>query len=156
MDLRQVYRPLFAILFFLWFVAGNGWAEWVKVRHVLDGDTIILENNQHVRLIGVDTPEIKSKYNPRTEYYALQGKRFVEQMVEGRMVFLEADDAQAPFDKYGRRLAYVYLENQTLLNRELIRQGYAEAIRSFPYKYKKEFLALEKAAKDENLGMWRK
>lgn len=85
-----------------------------------------------------------------------QAKQLVTQEIEGRKVFLENDDAQAPFDKYGRRLAYVYLEDRTLLNRELVRQGYAEAIYFFPYKFKEEFLTLEKQAKKERLGMWKK
>ena len=143
-----------AILLLSGYICGNAGAEWTKVRQVIDGDTIILENNQHVRLIGVDTPEIKSKYNPRTEYYAIQAKQFVEQRAEGRMVFLEGDDAQAPFDKYGRRLAYVYLEDQTLLNRALVQQGYGEAIRVFPYKFKEEFWDLERQSKAEGWGMW--
>lgn len=155
MALKQGHKVAFVVGLFLWLFAGDVRAEWANVRQVIDGDTIILENNQHVRLIGVDTPEIKSEYNPREEYYARQAKRFVTQVIEGRKVFLEGDDAQAPLDKYGRRLAYVYLEDQTLLNRELIRQGYAEAIYFFPYKFKEEFLTLEKQAKKERLGMWR-
>lgn len=102
-ELRTViHKIVWVILFLSGFSTGNAAAEWAKVRQVIDGDTIILETNQHVRLIGVDTPEIKSKYNPRTEYFALQAKQFVEQRAEGRMVFLEGDDAQAPFDKYER------------------------------------------------------
>lgn len=156
-ELRTViHKIVWAILLLSGFSAGNAAAEWAKVRQVLDGDTVILETNQHVRLIGVDTPEIKSKYNPRTEYFALQAKQFVEQRIEGRMVFLEGDDAQTPFDKYGRRLAYIYLEDQTLLNRALVQQGYAEAIRVFPYKFKEEFLELEKQAKKEGTGLWGK
>ncbi len=154
MALKKRHGVVFAVLFFLWLLAGEGSAEWAKVRYVVDGDTIILESDQHVRLLGVDTPEIKSEYNPREEYYARQAKQFVEQVIAGKMVFLESEDAQAPFDKYGRRLAYVYLEDQTLLNRELVQQGYGEAIRFFPYKFKGEFLILEKQAQNEKLGMW--
>lgn len=156
-ELRTViHKIVWVILLLSGFNAGIADAEWAKVRQVIDGDTVILETNQHVRLIGVDTPEIKSQYNSRTEYFALQAKQFVEQMTEGRKVFLEDDDAQAPFDKYGRRLAYIYLEDQTLLNRALVEQGYAEAIRAFPYKFKEEFLELEKQAKREGSGMWGK
>lgn len=154
-ELRTVIcKNLWVILLLSGLNTGNAAAEWAKVRQVIDGDTVILETNQHVRLIGVDTPEIKSKYNSRTEYFAFQAKQFVEQRIEDRMVFLEGDDAKAPFDKYGRRLAYVYLEDQTLLNRALVEQGYAEAIRVFPYKLKEEFMELEKQAKREGSGMW--
>ena len=34
-----------------------GGQEFVKVKRVIDGDTIMLESGERVRLIGVDTPE---------------------------------------------------------------------------------------------------
>src|SRR5437868_519012 len=38
--------------------AAQNTSEYSVVRYVLDGDTLILENGEKVRLIGVDTPEI--------------------------------------------------------------------------------------------------
>ena len=32
--------------------------EWVQVRHVIDGDTVVLVDGRKLRLIGVDTPEL--------------------------------------------------------------------------------------------------
>ena len=43
---------LFAIL--VGFADAN---DFVRVKRVIDGDTIILESGERVRLIGVDTPE---------------------------------------------------------------------------------------------------
>ena len=31
--------------------------EWVQVKRVVDGDTLVLQTGERVRLIGVDTPE---------------------------------------------------------------------------------------------------
>lgn len=123
-----------------------------RVRYVIDGDTVILDNNQHVRLIGVDTPEVKSERRRRSDYYAEEAKDFTRRMAEGKDVRLEGENEE--FDKYGRRLAYIYLPDGTFLNREIVRLGYGEAIRYFPYKYKKEFLELESEARAAKLGVW--
>ncbi|RKZ99639.1 MAG: hypothetical protein DRQ47_10725, partial [Gammaproteobacteria bacterium] len=34
-----------------------------KVVSVIDGDTIILENDERVRLLGINTPEIENRYH---------------------------------------------------------------------------------------------
>ncbi len=130
------------------------YGEWAYVKYVIDGDTFILSNNQHVRLIGIDAPEIKSKYHPKTEFFAEEAKYYLKKKIEHKRVWLEGDESQKDFDKYGRRLAYVYLKDGTFINKELVRLGYAEAIRYFPYKYKKLFLKLEINAKKRYLGMW--
>ena len=54
-------------------------------------------------------------------------------MVEGKKVRLEYD--QTRVDKYGRTLAYVYLEDGTFLNAEIIKQGYGFIRTHFPFKY---------------------
>lgn len=58
-------------------------------------------------------------------------------MVEGKRVRLEYD--QNTKDRYGRTLAYVYLEDGAFLNMEIIRQGYSFAYTRFPFKYIEEF-----------------
>ena len=57
-------------------------------------------------------------------------------------------------DKYGRLLAYVYLMNGTLLNAEIIKQGYGHAYTRFPFKYKEEFKQYEKEAREAKRGLW--
>lgn len=148
-------RRYFLRLFFIFasiILLTSSIASAERVRYVIDGDTVILDDNQHVRLIGVDTPEIKSERRRRSDYYAEEAKDFTRRMVEGKEVRLENGDEE--FDKYGRRLAYIYLPDGTFLNREIVRLGYGEAIRYFPYKYKKEFLGLENEARAAKLGVW--
>ncbi|MFA6356488.1 MAG: thermonuclease family protein, partial [Candidatus Omnitrophota bacterium] len=87
------------------------------VSKVIDGDTVVLENGEHVRYIGIDTPE---KGRP---YYS-EAKRQNEKLVKGRKVRLEFDAGKA--DRYGRVLAYVY-DGNTFVNEELVRNGYALA-----------------------------
>ena len=73
-------------------------------------------------------------------------------MVEGKRVRLEYDWERR--DKYGRTLAYVYLEDGTFLNAEIIRQGYGFAYTRFPFKYMEEFRKLEQDAREGGRGLW--
>jgi micrococcal nuclease len=113
-------------LFFLWvlcFILNPLQAtEIVRVAHVVDGDTLVLEDGRRIRLIGIDTPEIHDEnklreeskvYHKDTHAVRAMGnasKAFVKKLVEGKRVQLETDifnATNAHQDKYGRTLAYV-------------------------------------------------
>jgi micrococcal nuclease len=72
--------------------------------------------------------------------------------VEGKEVRLEFDAQWR--DKYRRLLAYVYL-GDTMLNAELVRQGYAQ-VATFPpnVKYQELFLKLQREAREDRRGLW--
>src|SRR5262245_31854521 len=89
------------------------------VHRVVEGDTLVLENGERVRLIGVDTPESVDPRRP-VEYFGKEAAEFTKKMVEGRRVRLEFDPANAHTGhkdntRQGRTLAYVYLEDGILL-----------------------------------------
>lgn len=123
------------------------------VTRVIDGDTIILDNNTRIRLIGVDTPETIHP-NKDVEYFGKEATAFTKEMCEGKRVHLEYD--QQKIDKYGRTLAYVYLEDDTFLNAEIIKQGYGHAYTKYPFKYMEEFRGYEREARREGIGLWTK
>ena len=52
------------------------------------------------------------------------------------------------------RLAYIYLPGNTLLNLEIIRQGYGHAYTRFPFSKMEEFRAAEREAREEGRGLW--
>jgi len=92
---------------------GERAAQHRTVRRVVDGDTLVLENKERVRLIGVDTPETKHPNKP-VEYYGRESTAFTKKMVQGKRVRLEFDQANAHLghkDRYRRTLAYVFLED---------------------------------------------
>ena len=76
------------------------------------------------------------------------------QLLSGQSVWLETDPTQDTLDKYGRTLAYVWLD-QTLVDDVLVREGYAhEYTYGKPYAYQARFLADQAAAKAQGLGFW--
>ena len=133
-------------------------AEYRTVKRVVDGDTLILENGERVRLIGVDTPETKHPQKP-VEYFGKEATAFTRGMVQGKRIRLEFDQGNFHLghkDKYGRMLAYVFLEDGTFLNAEIVKQGYGHAYTRFPFRYLKEFRQLEREAREQGRGLWAK
>jgi len=116
-----------------------------RVARVIDGDTIVLENSEHVRYIGMDTPE-----KGRPFYREATGEN--KRLVGGKKVRLEYDVDRT--DRYGRTLAYVYV-GDIFVNAELVKNGYA-MIYTFPpnVKYYKTFLELQKKAREQKRGLW--
>ncbi len=128
--------------------------ELVRVTRVVDGDTIILATGQRVRLLGVNTPELNKPKKP-VEPFGKEATEFTKRMVEGKWVRLEIDTHATERDKYSRTLAYVFLEDGTFLNAEIIRLGYGFAVRNTPpLKYEYEFVQLELKAKKQRRGLW--
>lgn len=124
---------------------------WRVVVRVVDGDTIDLDGGERIRLIGVDTPELHHPQKP-VEYFAREAAAFTERMCLGKRVRLEYD--QEVEDHYHRTLAYIYLEDGTFLNAEIIRQGYGFAYTRFPFAYLEEFRQLEREAREARRGLW--
>ncbi|UCG38453.1 MAG: thermonuclease family protein [bacterium] len=86
----------------------------VRVDRVLDGDTVVIEGGERVRLLGIDAPE---KGEPFSE---LALKRLRE-MTSGRIVEL---DVCGERDPYGRMLALIRVGGENV-NSALLREGLA-------------------------------
>jgi micrococcal nuclease len=130
--------------------------DFYLCTRVVDGDTIIVRINgkkERVRIIGVVTPETKHPKKP-VQYFGKEASAFTERMVEGKKVRLEYDFQKR--DKYKRILAYVYLEDGTFLNAEIVKQGYGFAYTRFSFKYLEDFRGYEREAKENKRGLWGK
>lgn len=126
--------------------------EWYTVERVVDGDTFVLTTGERVRLIGVDTPET---VKPGTEVqpYGKEASDFTKEKLTGQKVRLEFDVAET--DRYGRLLAYVYLEDGTFYNELLLREGYAQVMTVPPnVKYADHFLKVQQEAREAGRGLW--
>lgn len=126
------------------------------VIYAVDGDTVEVDMNgtpEKVRLIGVDTPETHKPKTP-VQCYGVIASDYTKSHTEHKNVRLESDPINQDRDRYGRLLRYVYLDDGTLWNAELVRLGYGRALTTFPFTKKEEFKAYEKEAKDNNRGLW--
>ena len=126
-------------------------ADYVTCKRVIDGDTIVLEDDRHVRLIGINSPESNERHY-LTAFFDLKFK------VKGKVLRLEYDpinEEKNHLGKYGRLLAYVYY-NGSLINEEIIRDGCAKVYLKYPFDKEKQLLfqKAEKYARDNKLGIW--
>jgi micrococcal nuclease len=142
----------------------QGYAN-ILVTRAVDGDTLVLANGQRLRLIGIDTPEMHESGKLHRDAKRMQqdietikalGRRsyeFTKGLVEGKRVRLEFDVERK--DRYGRLLAYAYLEDGTFVNAEIVRQGYASLMTYPPnVKYADLFLKLYQQARENKRGLW--
>jgi micrococcal nuclease len=122
-----------------------------KVVAVLDGDTIVISGGDKVRYAGLNTPETHHP-DKLPEYCGEEAFEANRRLVAGKAVRLEFDGRRR--DKYGRLLAYVYVEN-LLVNAELIRQGYAQvSTYKDNQRYHEEFERLQQNAIAARRGLW--
>jgi micrococcal nuclease len=144
----------FALALLFASVLSAGAQELVRVKQVVDGDTIILESGERVRLLGVNAPEVNHPNKP-VEVFGKEAAEFTQRMVEGKLVRLEFDPHISKQDKSSRTFAYVFLQDGTFLNAEIIRQGYGFVVRSIPpLKYESDFVQLELNARKKRWGLW--
>ncbi|MFZ1483418.1 MAG: thermonuclease family protein, partial [Candidatus Saccharimonadales bacterium] len=68
-------------------------------------------------------------------------------------VRLVADTLTTNRDRYDRLLRYVYLQDGTLLNQELVAKGYAFAY-AFPFAKSSDFAKTMKTAQTTKQGLW--
>jgi micrococcal nuclease len=122
------------------------------ISRVVDGDTVKLSSGEKIRFIGVDTPEYEPWKNFE-EPYGREASEYTKKNLTGKTVELESDvDA---YDKYGRRLVYVFLEDGTLYNERLVDEGYAEAKYYAPNgRYRDRLNKAERKARAAKKGVW--
>lgn len=136
-----------------------GYTIKVKVARVIDGDTFVLSDSQHVRMLGIDTPELAHLSYP-AEAYSDSATILTEQLIDGKIIKLTFDGKS--FDIFGRLLAYVWLTNingkdSVFVQAELLKKGYAR-ISHYPkgMLYYEIFYNLRRTAMKNNLGIWNK
>lgn len=136
-----------------------GYTIKVKVARVIDGDTFVLSDSQHVRMLGIDTPEL-AHLNYPAELYSDSAKFLTAKLIDGKIIKLTFDGKS--FDIFGRLLAYVWLtdingKDSVFVQAELLKKGYAR-ISHYPkgMRYYEIFYNLRRTAMKNNLGIWNK
>jgi micrococcal nuclease len=125
----------------------------VRVQRVASGQTVEIVSAsgqtpapQQVRLIGIDTPDLKQ------QPWGVQAKQRLAELVGSQSVRLEFDVER--HDRYGRSLAYLWAGNQ-LANEQLVASGVALAIpRSPNVKYQEKLQRAQESARLMGRGIW--
>jgi micrococcal nuclease len=133
------------------------------VTYVVDGDTVHVTlaggKEEKVRFIGVNTPESTKEIEP----YGKEASAYTKTRLDGRKVWLEPDVEER--DRYGRLLAYIWLEQPAndseaevrakMFNAELLLEGYAQVMTVPPnVKYADLFIKLQREAREAGKGLW--
>jgi len=120
------------------------------IDYVHDGDTLFLTDGTKVRLLAVDTPEV----GENAECMGNEARFYLRELLpEGSTVYTLAD--AEPTDQYGRSLLFIWTATGTLVNLDLVEQGYAEAVFIGGNRlYEEQVEAAEGAAQDAGRGMW--
>ncbi len=123
-----------------------------RVAKVYDGDTVMLEDGRKIRLLGINTPEVRHK-NQDTEAGGETAKRWLTDKLLHRKVRLEMDVEQT--DKYKRILAHLFNENKEHINLQLVETGLA-AVNIYPPNllYANELMAAGDRAEKAKRGIW--
>jgi micrococcal nuclease len=139
-----------------WWSGGRAAARYhATVVRTIDGDTIDVRfangRVERIRILGADTPETK---DPRkaVQCYGPEASAYTHARLSGRSVTLETD--AVPRDKYGRLLAYVYVDG-VRYDDELLRLGYARLLVIPPNgSHARAMLLAELDARAHGRGLW--
>ena len=123
----------------------------IRVASITDGDTVKLGDGTSVRLLQIDTPELKG-----SECYAKEAQVALANLLNKRGVVRITTDAKLDqVDAYGRLLRYIF-KGRTNINLEMVKIGAAT-----PYFYKRklgmysqELLAAAETARANKVGLW--
>lgn len=125
--------------------------EQATVQRVADGDSLVLEGGDRVRLLQIDAPELGEG-----ECYGREALRALQQLLQpGDRVVLEVDLRLDRVDRHGRLLRYVHSAGSNL-NVELVHRGAATPYftRGEQGRHADALLAATEDARNEHRGLW--
>lgn len=118
-----------------------------KVRRIIDGDTVELQNGTILRYAGITAPEI-------SEPFAEEATEENKNLVEGKTITLEYDSYTS--DKFNRILAYAIIDGKNV-SLELVKKGLAKVVIYQKRKaliYQDQLLMFQDQAQKKKLGIW--
>ena len=154
-----------ALAAFLWCGAVCAEDGLAVVRQVIDGDTVILDGGERVRLLGIDAPEGKrvrklkggKKRLVPAQPFFIEAKRHLRDLTAGKQVKITVGEPAVGY--YGRTLAYLHLAGGASagadVQQELLRRGYA-MVTSYPpnIRHLRTYAKTEAEACRAGRGIW--
>lgn len=123
------------------------------IEKVIDGDTVILEDGRHVRLVGIDTPEIFHD-GRAPEQGAVRAKQRLQALAgEGTTVGLRYDKEKR--DRHGRTLAHIFRPNGQNIQAGLLKEGLAMPLTIPPNLFYIDcYASAARQARSSKIGLW--
>jgi micrococcal nuclease len=121
------------------------------VSRIVDGDTLDLADGRRIRLVQIDTPELRGG-----ECYAEEASVHLSDLVPpGTPVRIETDASLDQVDRYGRQLGYVFNGSENV-NVTLVREGAGSVwfYGGARGKYAAELDAAAAEAQAQQRGLW--
>ena len=119
--------------------------DYVEIDRVIDGDTVVAEN-ESIRLLGINSPE-------KGEIYYDKAKKFLSGLILNKTIKLEYGSPK--YDQYQRVLAFVFIGN-TNINIELVRVGLANVYILENKKYENKLNEAWKECIEKDLNLCEK
>lgn len=110
----------------------------IRVKRVIDGDTLITSTNERIRLAQIDAPESK-------QFYGVQAKQFLSAMVLNKTIELKREGK----GHYGRTIGKLYVDRH-YINKIMIDSGMAWAYKRYSPLHKYEL-----DARRNHIGLWK-
>jgi len=136
----MLFLWIFILLAFIYFLSGIGQEEKNEekiITKIIDGDTVIVEGGETIRLLGIDCDEKGKKcYTP--------AKKYIEEQFLGKTAVLKSgkDDK----DIYGRSLRYIFVDGESV-NLKMVAEGLCVArLENDKSTYSEEIRAAESDA----------
>lgn len=153
-------KKILLLLISLFILIPNAYAntkKTVKFSKCVDGDTAVFlidKEKVRIRFLAIDTPETVHPTKSVEAYGKNASEYTCSKLTNAKKIVLEYDDKSTKQDKYGRTLAWVWVDG-SLLQKELIEVGYAQVKYVYgKYSYLDELYEVEEKAKEKELGLW--
>lgn len=145
-------------LFFIGIMGVNATNKFkVTLDKCVDGDTakFVFDGEiKTVRFLSINTPEVAHGGNDAEAYGDEASEYTCNALTNAKSIKLQYDPKSDETDKYGRVLAWVFVDNQ-LLQEMLVREGLAEIKYVYDdYLYTSDLQSLEITAQESKIGMW--
>lgn len=129
--------------------------EESQIKYVIDGDTVVLKDNRHIRLIGINTPELSHSKAPSEQGAETARLRLAEILAAKTPVLLRYDNER--LDRHGRTLAHLFLQDGTNIQALMLSEGLAMPLTIPPNLLLLACYAdMSRQAKNEKRGLWTK
>jgi micrococcal nuclease len=118
------------------------------VQRVVDGDTLVCDSGDRIRLLLIDAPELSQRP------FGGRARRELERLAPpGTTLGVELD--VQPLDRYGRTLAYLWLSDGRMVNEELLLAGVAVVSVHPPnVRHVERLREAGVTARTEGAGLW--